>query len=90
MIKSWEELGDHLAEIENRLSYLENSANNTQVGDIEERLSKIESLLESQPQRTDNKGETTKQIRAMVLYLQRKLNQHMDKKKVDKQDYDPF
>ena len=25
MINSWEELGDHLAEIENRFSYLENS-----------------------------------------------------------------
>ncbi|KKM99436.1 hypothetical protein LCGC14_1147730 [marine sediment metagenome] len=36
--------------------------------------------------------DTIKQIRAMNLFLQRKLNEHIDtsKKKVDKQDYDPF
>ena len=78
MIKSFEELGDILAEFENRLSYLENSANNTQVGDIEERLLKFEAT-ERQPtgkQIIDDNHKT----RVLVNDLMNRMNKHMDVK----------
>ena len=78
MIKSWEELGDHLAEIENRFLYLEHSQNSQQT---EER----DGPLSVEPEWTKKQWETVSQLRSMVLYLQEKVNKVSDRKTVDKQ-----
>jgi len=80
MITSWEELGEALAEIENRLSYLEMNQNNTQVSNLEERILNLEQLLESFkiPEWTRQQWDIVDQLRNKTLYLQNKVNEVLE------------
>ena len=73
MIKSWEELGDYLAEFENRLKYIENS----QGGSKEI----VEQETSQEPEWYCGQWTQVTQLKAMVLHLQKKVNEHIDRKK---------
>ncbi|KKM27105.1 hypothetical protein LCGC14_1578000 [marine sediment metagenome] len=76
MIKSWEELGEILAEFENRLSYLENS----------QHFHYPEDRPEPKPVfRPRPIHDEIDQLKAGFLYLQKNVNAISDKKIVDKQ-----
>ena len=81
MIKSWEELGDYLAEIENRISYLENSQGAATIQSQNENPTHEEAAESWSSKQWD----VVNQLRSMVLYLQEKVNRITDKKAVGKQ-----
>ena len=78
LILMYPELGEVLAEIENRLLYLEHSQ---PIRDLE--LEPKPSIVE--PEWTSKQWDTITQLKSMVLYLQEKVNTLTDKKAVDKQ-----
>ncbi len=72
MIKSWEELGEYLGDVENRLSRIENSQHCHQ-----------EPAKEPEPEErwVSKQWDVVNQLRGGFLHLQEKVN-----KKYDKQD----
>lgn len=75
MIKSFKELGEVLADFETRLLRLENSMPN--IKDIQIPQNPIFAETEWSLAQWD----TVQQMRAMILFLQSKLNSHLDKSK---------
>ncbi len=73
LIRQYPELGEAFAQFENRVSYLENCQHSHEPE-------------EPQPKEKDipwvsSQWDTIKQIRAMILFLQGKLNEHVDASK---------
>jgi len=73
MIKSFEELGEILAEFENRISLLENSMPNPQELDQPEKP--------PEPQWTQEQWRYVQQLRGMVLHLDKQVKEALSKKK---------
>ncbi|KKM60008.1 hypothetical protein LCGC14_1546160 [marine sediment metagenome] len=84
-VQSWEELGKALAEFENRISYLENSQPYHQEAATIQSQNENPTLKEAAEPWADKQWDVINQLRAMVLYLQEKVNKSLDKKAVDKQ-----
>ena len=93
LIKQYPELGDILAEIENRLNFLENSTNHTKVTDLEKCLITLEkSPEEVPPDKTYivehirsyvplKLTERIKQLEADIDGLKKGYHTHLDKKR---------
>jgi len=79
MIKTWEELGDALAEFENRVSTLEYSVPYA-------REDKPTPVPEGK-KLTEREWGELQQIKSRLSFLQEKLNNHLDKTKAEKKDY---
>jgi len=75
LIRQYPELGDVFAEFENRILFLENSL----PYHIEEPKIEIQPIFKPRP--VDKEID---QLKAGFIHLQNKLNEHLDKKKTDK------
>ncbi len=72
------EIGDALAEFESRLSFLEMlHAPSNNPSNLEERVAELERQRPPQPVPKD----AFQDLRAMLFHLERKLYEHIDKKK---------
>lgn len=51
--------------------------------ELEEKLMRLDEILEQVPEKqwTSRQWDTVNQLRGLVLHLQRKVNEHLDKKK---------
>ncbi len=85
LIRMYPQLGEAFAEFENRISYLENSQPyHLEAATIQSR-NENPTLKEAAEPWADKQWDVINQLRAMVLYLQEKVNKSLDKKAVDKQ-----
>jgi len=76
LVNECPELGDAFAEFENRVSYLENlrtPANSTLYQVVDNQTEQLAEIKES-PVNNDS----INQLRAMVYFLQKKFNEHID------------
>ena len=82
------QIGDIIAEFENRVSYLEQSSVGTLVYELEERLKAIEekiNLITNDKSWSNQQWDAVQQAQVKVMHLENKLNEHLDATKKKKQ-----
>ena len=80
LIKEYPELGEILAEHENRLSTLENSQSYSSLGEKEPPLPTTIDRL------SNKERDIIANLRALVYHLEKKLNEHLDASMKKKKD----
>ncbi|KKN60088.1 hypothetical protein LCGC14_0535570 [marine sediment metagenome] len=81
LVRECPELGEAFAEFENRISYLENSQPYHQEAATIQSQNENPTLKEAAEPWASKQWDVINQLRAMVLYLQEKVNKSTDKKK---------